>query len=175
MRTLLTVVALAFAATACSPESAKPPTQTSEAPTPPAADGDPRNPTVDPASINSKSPVADVMHAYVIPGSETLFAAESEDAPTGAAGWARLLKATEDVVLGCELLKEPGRSKGADWDAACDVVIAATKQTAEALKQESTEDMVFTDGDMMGGCTSCHAQFRDEPRPEGHLTEPPPT
>ena len=177
MRIPLFALALVLAS-ACAPKPDE--TKTAEATPPPAAESppasdDPRIPTVDPASITDQSSVADVMHAFVIPGSETLFAAESEEAPADEAGWARLVKATQDVIHGCELLQQSGRSKGPAWDQTCDTVITATKQTAEALAQNSADDLVFTDGDMMGGCTSCHAQFRDVPRPEGHLIETPPT
>jgi len=180
MRTHLLAVTLVLAA-ACAPEpdagsSAKPvDPPVSETAPPATVSADPRIPTIDPATVTATSSVADVMHAFVIPGSETLFAAESEEAPVDEAGWARLVKATQDVIHGCELLTQPGRSGGAAWDATCDTVIAATRQTADALSRKSIEDLVFTDGDMMGGCTSCHAQFRDQPRPEGHLVETPPT
>lgn len=130
---------------------------------------DPRIPTVDPATITDKSTTADVMHAYVIPGSETLFAAESE-APTNAEAWSRLRTAAQDVITGAELLKSPERAQGRDgWIKASDIVIAAAKQTAKALSENSIDDLVFTDGDMMAGCTECHQKFRDMKVPEGHL------
>ena len=130
---------------------------------------DPRIPTVDPATINDKSTTADVMHSYVIPGSETLFAAESE-APTNAEAWARLRTAAQDVITGAELLKSPERARGRDgWIKASDTVIAAAKQTAKALGENNADDLVFTDGDMMAGCTECHQKFRDMKVPEGHL------
>jgi len=56
-----------------------------------AGQPDPRIPTVDPASITGASTVADVMHAYVIPGSESLFAAESV-APADDTEWTKLQK-----------------------------------------------------------------------------------
>ena len=136
--------------------------------------GDPRLPTVDPASITDASTVGDVMHAYVIPGSETLFAAETEGAPGDDAGWARLQKGAADVIHGAELLKSPSRSKGPEWDDTLDTVIRATKATAEALSKRNADDLVFTDGDMMAGCTACHQKFRDQKPPEGHLLEPTP-
>ncbi len=171
-------LALFIAVAACAPkaETPAPEAAASVAPDVAAAQaagtGDPRVPTVDPASITDTSSVFEVMHAYVIPGSETLFAAESEDAPTDAAGWARLNKAAEDVIKGAELLKAPSRSMGPEWDATLDTVINATKVTAESLAKNTTEDLVFTNGDMMTGCTSCHQQFRDQKPPEGHLVEP---
>jgi cytochrome c556 len=110
------------------------------------------------------------LHAYVIPGAETLFAAET-DAPVDAAGWATLQKAAQDVIKGAELLKSPSRSKGEGWNATADTVIKATKITADALAKKNADDLVFTDGDMMAGCTSCHQQFRDLKPPEGHLVE----
>lgn len=178
---LLVCVAL----TACSPKeeaarTAEPaPAAASPAPDVAAAaaagQGDPRTPTVDPATITDASSVADVMHAYVIPGSETLFAAESEDPPLTAEGWAKLRNATADIVKGCELLQAPSRSKGAGWNKTCDTVIAATRKTAASLDKQTIDELVFTDGDMMMGCTSCHQQFRDQKPPEGHLVGDKPT
>ena len=163
---------------ACSPAADAPkasgaPPAESQAPDVAAAaaagQDDPRIPTVDPATITEASSVGDVMHAYVIPGSETLFAAESDDPPTDDAGWAKLRNATADVIKGCELLQAPSRSKGEAWNKTCDTVVAATRKTAESLEGKTTDELVFTDGDMMTGCTSCHQQFRDQKPPEGHL------
>jgi hypothetical protein len=187
MNRTLAATLLAFSAlAACSPK-AKP---AAEAPTPApstaalapdvaaaaaAGTADPRIPTVDPATITDKSSVADVMHAYVIPGSETLFAAETE-APTNDEGWAKLRSAAQDVITGAEMLKSPERSEGREgWIKAADTVIAATKQTAEALSKNNADDLVFTDGDMMVGCTDCHQKFRDMKVPEGHLVGDKPT
>ena len=50
-------------------------------------------------------------------------------------------------------------------------MITATKVTAEALGKKNAEDLVFTNGDMMAGCTACHQQFRDQNPPQGHLVE----
>ena len=181
---LVTALLLALSAlVACSPK-AKPAAAT-DAPAASAAPdvaaaaaagaADPRIPTVDPATITDRSSVGDVMHAYVIPGSETLFAAESE-APTDAESWARLRSAAQDVITGAELLKSPERAQGRDgWIKAADSVIAATKQTAEALSRNNADDLVFTDGDMMAGCTECHQKFRDMKVPEGHLVGDRPT
>jgi hypothetical protein len=184
----VTAVLLALSAlAACSPKAK--PAAAAEAPAPaPAASvapevaaaaaagaADPRIPTVDPATITDKSSIGDVMHAYVIPGSETLFAAESE-APTDAESWAKLRTAAQDIITGAELLKSPERAQGRDgWIKAADTVIAATKQTAKALSENNADDLVFTDGDMMAGCTACHQQFRDMKVPEGHLVGDKPT
>lgn len=174
------VIALAFfmALAACAPKAEAPkPEPAAEAIAPDVAaaqaagTADPRIPTVDPASINDASPVGDVMHAYVIPGSETLFAAETEGPPTDATGWARLRTAAQDIITGTQLLKAPSRSMGPEWDATVDTVIAATKVTAEALAKDNADDLVFSDGDMMAGCTACHQKFRDQHPPEGHLVE----
>jgi len=175
--TLLAVTALA----ACSPKTEAPKTAEAPAPAPTASlapdvaaaaaagTADPRIPTVDPATINEKSTTGDVMHAYVIPGSETLFAAESEP-PTDDAGWAKLQKAAADIIKGAELLKADSRSEGrAGWVKHADTVITATKVTADALAKKNADDLVFQDGDMMAGCTACHQEFRDMKVPEGHL------
>lgn len=175
-RPFLIAASLALAFAACAPkEEAKVPEAAAPAPDVAAAaargDADPRIPTVDPATITDASSVADVMHAYVIPGSETLFAAESEDAPTTDEGWARLRTAAQDVITGCEFLQHATRSKGPEWNKTCDTVIAAAKASAADLDKKTTENLVFTDGDMMTGCTACHQQFRDQKPPEGHLVE----
>ena len=189
-RRLMFAAALALAA--CSPKPADPakpaePAAPAVPATPPpeaaiapdvaasmaSGTGDPRIPTVDPASISEKSTVGDVMHAFVIPGSETLFAAETEGAPADEAGWAKLEKGAADVIHGAELLKAPGRSKGTEWNDTLDTVIKATKTTAAALAKKNADDLVFTDGDMMAGCTACHQKFRDQKPPEGHLIEKP--
>jgi hypothetical protein len=181
-RTFLIAASIVLGLTACAPkpkEGAKAPeaaaAPAAQAPDVAAAaakgDADPRIPTVDPASINDKSSIADVMHAYVIPGSETLFAAESEDAPKDDAGWAKLRSAAQDVITGCQFLKSPGRSKGEGWNKTCDTVVAAAKATGKDLDTKTTENLVFTDGDMMTGCTSCHQQFRDQKPPQGKLLE----
>lgn len=192
-RRLMFAAVLALAA--CSPRPAEPakpaepaaPAATSApaAPAPEAAiapdvaaamasgAGDPRIPTVDPASITDKSSIGEVMRAFVIPGSETLFAAETEGAPADEAGWAKLQKGAADVIHGAELLKAPGRSKGAGWDDTLDTVIKATKTTAAALARKNADDLVFTDGDMMAGCTACHQKFRDQKPPEGRLIDKP--
>lgn len=171
-------LALFIAMSACAPkaETPAPEAAASVAPDVAAAQaagtGDPRIPTVDPASITDTSSVAEVMHAYVIPGSETLFAAESEGPPSDADGWAKLNKAAQDVITGAELLKTPSRSMGPEWDATIDTVVNATKVTAEALAKNNADDLVFTNGDMMTGCTACHQKFRDQQPPEGHLVAP---
>jgi hypothetical protein len=132
---------------------------------------DPRLPSVDPRSIISGSSTGDVMHACVIPGSEILFAQESADAPTTDAAWKVLQDGAEAVIKGAELLTAEGRSKGPGWDKTADTVIAAAKVSLEKLGKKNADDLVFDDGDMMAGCTSCHQQFRDLTPPEGKLIE----
>jgi len=183
----LSLVVLAMLG-ACSPQGetkaetkaeakfVEPPRAVSAAPDVAAAEAagtaDPRIPTVDPATINDQSPTGDVMHAYVIPGSETLFAAESEDPPTDDAGWAKLRTAAQNVITGAEMLKAPSRAQGRNgWVKAADMVIAATRKTSEALGKNNADELVFTDGDMMTGCTECHQKFRDMQVPEGHLVD----
>jgi hypothetical protein len=179
-RSILIAASICLVLAGCAPkqEEAKAPEAAAPASAAPdvaaaAAKGDvdPRVPTVDPATITDASPVGDIMHAYVIPGSETLFAAESDTAPTDDLGWAKLRTAAQDIVTGCGMLKHPTRSKGAEWDKACDTVIEAVKVTAQDIDKKTTENLVFTDGDMMAGCTSCHQKFRDQKPPEGHLVE----
>lgn len=132
---------------------------------------DPRLPSVDPHSIISGSSTGDVMHACVIPGSEILFAQESADAPVTDAAWKVLQDGADAVIKGAELLKSPGRSKGPEWDKTADTVIAAAKTTFDKLGKKNADDLVFDDGDMMAGCTSCHQKFRDLTPPEGKLIE----
>src|SRR5262249_51031306 len=151
------------AASASAPTASGPNASTAPDVAAAAAKGepDPRIPTVDPASINDKSPTGDVMHAFVIPGSETLFAQESGDAPKTDADWARLQKAAADVIKGAELLKAVSRSQGRKgWVDDAETVIKATQVTAGKLAKKNAEELVFDDGDMMAGCTACHRDFR---------------
>lgn len=174
-RSLLLASLLVLAACSPTTETATASAPASQAPDVAAAaagKADPRIPTVDPATINDTSTTAAVMHAFVIPGSETLFAAESDDPPADEAGWLKLQKAAADVIHGTELLKADSRAGGrAGWIKDADTVIAATRVTAEALAKKTTEDLVFTDGDMMTGCTACHQNFRDLAPPKGKLIE----
>ena len=113
--------------------------------------------------LTDASTTRQVHDALVIPGSNLLFAAESE-APATDEAWAQVQEGARKVLEGAELLKTGSRPEGrADWIAAADAVIAATKTTAEALAQNNAEDLVFTNGDMMTGCTSCHQKFRTTP------------
>lgn len=113
--------------------------------------------------LSDASTTRQVHDALVIPGSNLLFASESE-APATDEAWAQVQAAAQKVIQGAELLKTGSRPQGrAEWIAAADTVIAATKVTAEALAQKNAEDLVFTNGDMMAGCTSCHQQFRVTP------------
>ncbi|HVY88630.1 MAG TPA: hypothetical protein VG942_07165 [Hyphomonadaceae bacterium] len=133
---------------------------------------DPRLPSVDPASINDDSSPADIMHACVIPGSEILFAQESSDPPTTDAQWKTLQNAADAVIKGADLLKTSARSEGRQgWIEAANKVAAGAKVSYDKLMQKKADDLVFDDGDMMAGCTSCHQQFRDTKPPEGKLID----
>ncbi len=113
--------------------------------------------------LTDASTTRQIHDALIIPGSNLLFAAESE-APATDAAWVQVQDGAQKVLQGAALLKTGSRPEGrADWIAAAETVIAATKTTAEALGQKNAEDLVFTNGDMMTGCTSCHQQFRTTP------------
>lgn len=141
------------AATATPTASATPETSCTSAPAAPTF-----------AGLTDLSPPIEVHKALIIPGSDILFAAESADAPTTEEGWKKLQDAAQHVIDGATLMKAGCRPQGrAEWTAAADTVIAATTKTAEALAKKDTSEMVFTDGDMMTGCTACHQQFRQAP------------
>jgi hypothetical protein len=115
------------------------------------------------AGLSDASTTRDVHVALIIPGSNALFAAESAP-PADDAAWPALQTAAQQVIDGAELLKTGSRPEGrAEWIAHADAVIAATRVTAEALAAKNADDLVFTNGDMMTGCTACHQQFRNVP------------
>ena len=152
-RTLQTAGALALSVLLTSACSTKP-DETAPAAAPTAAA---------PAGLSDASTTREIHNALIIPGSNLLFAAESE-APATDEAWAAVQDGAQKVIDGAGLLKTGSRPEGrAEWIAAADTVIAATKLTAEALGQKNAEDLVFTNGDMMTGCTSCHQQFRTTP------------
>lgn len=136
---------------ACSP-----PTQTAAAPPQPATPAA----TPPPAALDDASTPRQIHDALIIPGSEALFAAENTP-PANDQQWTDLEAAARKVIDGAGLMKTGSRPQGrADWSAAADVVIVNTKLTADALAHRNAGDLVFTDGDMMAGCTSCHQKFR---------------
>ena len=101
-----------------------------------------------------------VHDALIIPGSNVLFAAEVE-APETDEAWTALRAAAVQTIEGAEALKADHRAKGRQaWIDAADLVIAATQETAAALAGNNADELVFTNGDMMTGCTACHQQFR---------------
>jgi len=147
------LAAAALVVSACAPKPEETPAS-EPAPAPEAAG---------PAGLTDASTTREVHDALIIPGSNLLFAAESE-APATDEAWAAVQDGAQKVLEGAALLKTGSRPEGrAEWIAAADTVIAATTTTAEALAQKNAEDLVFTNGDMMTGCTSCHQQFRTTP------------
>lgn len=159
MNRLLAVLALAALAAACSPKPVE--TPAADTPAPAAAPAAPQMP-----ELGDAATAGEIHAVFIIPGSEALFAAESGEPPADEAGWKALEEAAQKVIAGANLMKVGSRPQGREaWIAAADQVLAATKQTAEDLKNRTIENLVFTDGDMMTGCTACHQQFRDTQTP----------
>ncbi len=128
---------------ACAPE---------QTPAAPAADA--------PAASSETRTTREIHDALIIPGSNALFAAEME-APETDPAWADLRAAAIQTITGAEALKSDARAQDRQaWIDAADLVIAATQQTSEALAQNNADELVFTNGDMMTGCTACHQSFR---------------
>ncbi len=151
-----TLVSLA----ACAPEAGEQPAasvpeaqEAAQAAAPPVPAGDLSTPRA-------------VHDALIIPGSNLLFAAESE-APADDTGWAAVQAGAQQVIDGAALLQTEALAQGrADWVVFAQTVIDNTKLTAEALAQNNTDDLVFTNGDMMTGCTGCHQAHRQNPPPQ---------
>lgn len=165
MRKAIWILAVAgLLAAGCSPRS-EPVAQASPAEAAPADAASAPLPTPtfvagDPAALNDASTPRDIHNALIIPGSEAMFAAENA-APTTDQEWADLHAASLKVIQGAELMKTGSRPQGrAEWIAAADAVIANAKLGADDVAKKTTDNLVFTDGDMMGGCTSCHQKFR---------------
>jgi cytochrome c556 len=166
---------LALAALACLTAACSPKTETAAAPTAPAAApaapapapaadattmGAQVTEVVDPKTLTDASTARDIHNALIIPGSEALFAAENAP-PKTEAEWTALQASAQKVIDGMDFMKKGTRPQGrAEWTQFAQVVQDNTKITAAALAKKNADDMVFTDGDMMAGCTSCHQKFR---------------
>lgn len=156
---------------ACSPK-----TETAAAPAAPAAapvaSSAAMAATAAGAGLSDASTTAEIHNALIRPGSQALFDAESSP-PQDEAGWAKLQAAAQQVIAGANMLKTGSRPQGrAEWPTFADKVIAATKITADALAQKKADELVFTDGDMMEGCTGCHEKFRTGGAPNAHPAPP---
>jgi hypothetical protein len=153
------LLALATALAACAPRPEEPAAPETPAETPAA---ETPAPAAAPA-ITDASTTREVHDAYIIPGSNLLFAAENE-APADEPSWAAVQAAAQQVIDGAELLKTGARPEGrADWTGFADGVAVATRLTAEALAVKNADDLVFTNGDMMTSCTACHQAYRTTP------------
>ena len=134
-----------------------------DAPSAPATGEAPVAASAGPAAASAVATVRDIHMTSIIPGSNVLFAAEGE-APDSAADWMAAVAAADQVIQGAERMRAPEFAQNrAEWVAAVDQVIVATRQTRLALEQQVADDLVFTNGDMMTGCTACHQQFRQTP------------
>jgi hypothetical protein len=117
-----------------------------------------------PAAATDISTPRAVHEALIIPGSNLLFTAESEP-PADDAAWAAVQAGAQQVIEGALALQSEPLAQGrADWSAFAQTVIDNTKLTAEALAQKNVDDLVFTNGDMMSGCTGCHQTYRQAPQ-----------
>jgi hypothetical protein len=141
--------AMRLSLAACAPEG----DETAEAPA-----------ATSPATATDLSTPRAVHEALIIPGSNLLFTAESEP-PTDDAAWAAVQAGAQQVIDGALALQSEPLAQGrADWSAFAQTVIDNTKLTAEALAQKNADDLVFTNGDMMSGCTGCHQAYRQAPQ-----------
>ena len=113
-------------------------------------------------AITASSTTRDVHDAYIIPGSDALFAAE-QTPPETDEDWAALAAAAQQVIDGANLLTQGDRPPGSsDWLMHAGAVVDATKVTqSDAIEAQVADEFVFTNGDMMAGCTACHQQFRN--------------
>ena len=112
--------------------------------------------------ITDASTTREVHDAYIIPGSEALFAAETTP-PETEEDWAALQAAAEKVIDGANLLMSGNRPPGSsDWLMHAGEVGLKTRATiTDAIELREADELVFTNGDMMAACTSCHQQFRN--------------
>lgn len=153
---LVVISALAFGAVVgCASQDAD---------APPATDDTAAAETAAPAAsgITDSSTTREVHDAYIIPGSNALFAAERTPPETDE-DWAALAAAAQQVIDGSNLLMQGNRPPGSsDWLMHAGAVVDATKVTqTDAIEAQVADEFVFTNGDMMAGCTACHQQFRN--------------
>jgi hypothetical protein len=104
---------------------------------------------------------AEIHAALLTPGSDALFAAESEPPKTDE-GWIALEAAAGKVVDGARLLQTGARPAGrADWIRIAKAVQDGAQKSAEAAHAGNADALAAADGDFIAHCEDCHNAFRD--------------
>jgi hypothetical protein len=99
--------------------------------------------------------VKEVLHQFIIPGANALYAAEA-DAPAKPEASAALEAGANKLVEGAQLLRTGPRldaPRPGVEDNACKALVAVQKKDLDA--------MTIADGDFTAQCEDCHKPYRD--------------
>lgn len=138
----------AFALCACSPKAG-------------ATASDPSTLTKATSTFSDASTSEEIHSSLLTPGSDTLFAAESE-APGDAKGWAAVQEAATKVVEGAQLLQIGSRPAGSpEWIRIAKAFEDAARRSGDAVRARNLDALAVADGDFTAQCEDCHNIFRD--------------
>ncbi|MBI1360941.1 MAG: hypothetical protein GC155_11745 [Alphaproteobacteria bacterium] len=104
---------------------------------------------------------ADIHAGLLTPGSDTLYAAESEPPATPEA-WAKVEAGAEQLIEGAALMQTGSRPEGrAEWIRISKAVEDAARRSASAAHAHDADALAAADGDFTAQCEDCHNAFRD--------------
>jgi hypothetical protein len=111
--------------------------------------------------FSDASTSAQIHSALLTPGSDALFAAESNP-PTTAEGWAGVEAGAHKVIEGAALLQTGSRpAKRPDWVRIAAEVEKAARKSQDAARARNIDALAAADGDFTAQCEDCHKAFRD--------------
>lgn len=114
-----------------------------------------------PASFAASATVANVHAALIIPGSDALFAAES-NSPEGDAQWASLEAAAQKVIEGARHLQDPSRRRDdMEWARVAKALEDSAGKSLAAAAAQDIDTLPLANGDFVAQCEDCHTVYRD--------------
>ncbi len=114
--------------------------------------------------------VKQVHDDFLTPGSDALFAAESDAAANpqlwtaAEAGATRLVSGAEQLQTGSRL-KDSGR-----WLQISQAVAASARKSFDAVKRKDPDALAAADGEFTAQCEDCHNLYRD--KGHGMMSDP---
>lgn len=102
-------------------------------------------------------PAADVIWASA--GSVITEAGEQDLAPVDEAGWAEVRHAAAVLLEGGNLLRLPGRGRGADWDEFARGLSGVAEGAFAAAEARDADALFELGGQLYNVCVACHQQY----------------
>jgi hypothetical protein len=123
-----------------------------------------------PYGVSAASTVADVHALLIRPGSDRLYAAES-DAPASDDGWKSVEAAAQKLADGADLLAVGPRARDqGDWVRLSKAVADNARKSLAAAQKKDVEALADADGTFTGYCEDCHKTYRDSGK--GMMSQP---